>query len=67
VTVLIIAQLGVVLALSVRVNKMAASTAALLFVVYAALTGVTLSFLLSSTRASPSRRRSSSRPERSAC
>ena len=43
---LIFAQLGIVVALSARVNKMAASTAALLFVGYAALTGVTLSFVL---------------------
>jgi FtsH-binding integral membrane protein len=44
--VLVIAQLGIVVALSARVNKMAATTAAALFVGYAALTGVTLSFVL---------------------
>lgn len=43
---LMIAQLGIVFALSARVQKMAASTAAALFVFYSALTGVTLSFLL---------------------
>ena len=40
------AQLGIVIALSARVEKMAASTASLLFVVYSALTGVTISFVL---------------------
>jgi hypothetical protein len=40
------AQLGIVFALSARVDKMAASTAAMLFVVYSALTGVTISFVL---------------------
>lgn len=44
--VLMIAQLGLVFVLSARVQTMAASTAALLFVAYAALTGVTLSFIL---------------------
>jgi FtsH-binding integral membrane protein len=44
--VLLIAQLGIVIALSARVERMAASTASLLFIVYAALTGVTLSFIL---------------------
>ena len=43
---LMIAQLGIVVALSARVERMAASTASLLFVVYAALTGVTISFVL---------------------
>ena len=43
---LAIAQLGVVVVLSARVQQLAASTAALLFVVYAALTGVTMSFVL---------------------
>ena len=40
------AQLGIVIALSARVEKMAAATASLLFVVYSALTGVTISFVL---------------------
>jgi FtsH-binding integral membrane protein len=40
------AQLGIVIALSARVEKMAASTASLLFVAYSALTGVTISFVL---------------------
>jgi uncharacterized protein len=40
------AQLGIVVALSARVDKMAAATASLLFVVYSALTGVTISFVL---------------------
>jgi FtsH-binding integral membrane protein len=44
--VLLIAQLGVVFVLSARVQKMAATTAAALFVAYAALTGVTLSLIL---------------------
>lgn len=43
---LIIAQLGLVFALSLRVQTMAASTAAGLFVLYSALTGVTMSFVL---------------------
>ena len=43
---LVIAQLGIVFALSARVQTMAASTASLLFVVYSALTGVTMSFVL---------------------
>jgi len=43
---LMIAQLGVVFVLSARVQTMAATTASLLFVTYAALTGVTLSFIL---------------------
>jgi len=44
--VLALAQLGIVFALSARVNRMAASTAMLLFVAYSALTGVTLSAIL---------------------
>jgi FtsH-binding integral membrane protein len=40
------AQLGIVVALSARVDRMAASTASLLFIVYSALTGVTMSFVL---------------------
>jgi FtsH-binding integral membrane protein len=43
---LIIAQFGIVLVLSARVQKLAASTASLLFIAYSALTGVTLSFVL---------------------
>ena len=43
---LAIAQLGIVFALSARVDRMAGSTASLLFVVYSALTGVTLSAIL---------------------
>jgi uncharacterized protein len=43
---LVIAQLGIVFALSARVDRLAASTAALLFVVYSGLTGVTLSLVL---------------------
>jgi FtsH-binding integral membrane protein len=42
---LMIAQLGIVVLLSARVQKLAASTAAMLFVAYSALTGVTLSFV----------------------
>jgi FtsH-binding integral membrane protein len=44
--VLILAQLGIVFALSARIERMAASTATLLFAAYAALTGVTLSAIL---------------------
>jgi FtsH-binding integral membrane protein len=44
--ILIIAQLGIVFALSARVDRMAASTASLLFAAYSALTGVTLSSIL---------------------
>lgn len=40
------AQLGLVIVLSARVEKMAASTASLLFAVYSALTGVTMAFVL---------------------
>jgi FtsH-binding integral membrane protein len=43
---LLIAQLGIVVALSARVERMAASTASLLFLAYAGLTGVTMSFIL---------------------
>jgi uncharacterized protein len=43
---LIIAQLGLVFALSLRVQKMSAGTASALFVAYSALTGVTMSFVL---------------------
>jgi FtsH-binding integral membrane protein len=44
--VLIIAQFGLVITLSGRVNRLAASTASALFIAYSALTGVTLSFVL---------------------
>ena len=40
------AQLGLVFVLAARVDKLAASTAALLFVLYSALTGVTIAFVL---------------------
>ena len=43
---IIIAQFGIVIGLSARVDKMAASTASALFIAYSALTGVTLSFVL---------------------
>lgn len=43
---LMIAQLGIVVLLSARVNQMASSTASALFVAYSVLTGVTLSFVL---------------------
>jgi uncharacterized protein len=43
---LFVAQIGLVFALSARVDRMTPGTAALLFVLYAALTGVTLSVLL---------------------
>lgn len=43
--VLIFAQLGLVFAISGRVNRMSAGTATSLFVMYAALNGVTLSFI----------------------
>jgi FtsH-binding integral membrane protein len=42
---LIIAELALVFSISARVNRMKASTATTLFVVYAALNGVTLSFI----------------------
>jgi len=44
--ILIIAQLGIVFALSARVERMASGTASLLFAAYSALTGVTLSSIL---------------------
>jgi FtsH-binding integral membrane protein len=44
--VLAIAQLGIVFTLSARVDRMASGTASALFIVYSALTGVTLSFVL---------------------
>jgi FtsH-binding integral membrane protein len=43
--VLIIAELGLVFSISGMVNKMRASTATTLFVIYSALNGVTLSFI----------------------
>jgi FtsH-binding integral membrane protein len=43
---LMIAQLGIVFFLSARVEKIAAGTASLLFIVYSALTGLTFSFIL---------------------
>jgi uncharacterized protein len=43
---LMIAQLGIVFALSARVHRLAPATASLLFIAYSALTGVTLSFVL---------------------
>jgi FtsH-binding integral membrane protein len=43
---LMIAQLGIVVALSARVAKMSAGTASLLFLAYSALTGLTFSFIL---------------------
>jgi uncharacterized protein len=43
---LVIAQLGIVMVLSARVQHLAAGTASLLFVVYSILTGVTISFVL---------------------
>lgn len=39
-------QLGLVIVLSARVHKLAASSAAMLFIAYSALTGVTISFVL---------------------
>ena len=41
-----IAQIGIVFFLSARVEKLAASTASMLFLAYSTLTGVTLSFVL---------------------
>jgi FtsH-binding integral membrane protein len=43
---LFVAQIGLVIFLSARVDRIAPSTAALLFVIYSALTGVTFSVLL---------------------
>jgi hypothetical protein len=44
--ILAIAQLGIVVALSARVDKLSASAASTLFIAYSALTGVTMSFVL---------------------
>jgi FtsH-binding integral membrane protein len=44
--ILALAQLGIVFTLSARVDRMAATTASLLFIAYSALTGVTLSSIL---------------------
>ena len=44
--VLILAELGLVFYLSARADRLAANTATMLFVLYAALNGVTLSFVL---------------------
>jgi uncharacterized protein len=43
---LIIAQLGIVVVLSARVDKLASSTASFLFIGYSILTGVTMSFIV---------------------
>ena len=43
---LMIAQLGIVFFLSARVDRIAAGTASMLFVLYSALTGVTFAFIL---------------------
>jgi len=43
---LLIAQFAIVVVLSARVQQLAASTAALLFVLYSAVTGATMSFML---------------------
>src|SRR5215471_769001 len=43
---IVIAQFGIVIALSARVGRLAAGTASALFIAYSALTGVTLSFVL---------------------
>jgi FtsH-binding integral membrane protein len=43
---LVIAQLGIVLMLSARVEKLAPATASLLFLVYSMLTGITISVVL---------------------
>jgi FtsH-binding integral membrane protein len=43
---LVIAQLGLVFTLSLRVQKMASGTASALFILYSALTGVTMSLIL---------------------
>ena len=48
---LMIAQLGIVFFLSARVEKIAGGTAALLFVLYSALTGVTFAFILFGSQA----------------
>ena len=44
--ILAIAQLGIVFALSARVQRMASSTASMLFIAYSILTGLTLSAIL---------------------
>jgi FtsH-binding integral membrane protein len=44
--ILALAQLGIVFALSARVDRMASGTASMLFIVYSALTGITLSAIL---------------------
>jgi len=43
---LVIAQLGIVLVLSARVQQLQTGTASMLFIAYSALTGVTISFVL---------------------
>jgi FtsH-binding integral membrane protein len=43
---LLLAQLGIVIFLSARAQKLAAGTAAILFIAYSALTGVTFAFIL---------------------
>jgi FtsH-binding integral membrane protein len=43
---IVIAQLGIVFGLSARVQSLSASTASLLFIVYSALTGLTMSVIL---------------------
>ena len=43
---IVIAQLGIVFGLSARVAQLSASTASLLFIVYSALTGLTMSVIL---------------------
>ena len=59
---LALAQLGMVFYLSARVDKLAPGTAALLFLLYSGLTGVTMAFVLLVYTASRSRSRSSSPP-----
>ena len=44
-TVLIVAELGLVIAVSWGINKMSAATATALFALYAALNGVTLGYI----------------------
>jgi uncharacterized protein len=44
--ILALAQLGIVIVLSARVDKLSSSAASALFVTYSALTGVTMSFVL---------------------
>ncbi|HVB37634.1 MAG TPA: Bax inhibitor-1/YccA family protein, partial [Vicinamibacterales bacterium] len=43
---LVIAELGIVFYLSARVNRLAPATASMLFMLYSALTGITISFVL---------------------